>query len=119
MIQLYPIRPYKRQSFVGVKIVTIPDQSMTLREIIKRFVKRQSLPIMQDGVYEDRYTDLEKLAKSDLTIQHEYISDLKVRLKQMKTDLDKKNAPPPPPPPAPNPTGEGAATPKPNPSQGS
>lgn len=86
MIRLYPNVKVQGQSFVNVKRCTVPNQSMGLREIIKRFVRRESLPIMNEGVYEERYGDLEKMAKSDITEQHESID----KFKKMQKDFKKQ-----------------------------
>lgn len=64
-------------SFKKVKRVTLPNQCMSLREIIKRFVRHEALPVLQEGVYEDRFGDLEKLAKADITEQLEEADRLK------------------------------------------
>lgn len=75
---LYPKIPVKGQSFAGVKRVVVPMQSLSLKEIIRRFVKQESLPISKEGVYDDRFDyDLEKLAHEDLTVQHEVIEEMK------------------------------------------
>lgn len=58
----------------------IPNQSMTLREIIKRFVRKESLPISKEGHYEDRYGDLEKMSKQDITTQMEMAEVLKEKI---------------------------------------
>jgi len=59
-LRLYPPVKVTGQSFKNVKRIVLPSQSMTLREIIKRFIRKESLPIEKDGIYEDRYEDLEK-----------------------------------------------------------
>lgn len=64
------------QSFKGVKRQTVPNQSMSLREIVQRFVRRESLPMSKEGVYEDRFGDLEKLSKEDIFIQMEKVKEL-------------------------------------------
>lgn len=67
---------------------------MSLQEIIRRFVKRESLPMSKEGTYEDRYDyDLEKLAKADRTIQDEVVDDLKSQVKAAdKKITDNRNA---------------------------
>lgn len=42
---------------------------MSLRDIIKRFIRKESLPINREGFYEDRFGDLEKLANEDVVVQ--------------------------------------------------
>lgn len=85
------------QSFKGVKRGVIPNQSMSLQEIIRRFIKREALPQMKDAIYEDRYEyDLEKLSKADRTIQDEVLMDLKADVeryrKKYKDDMEAKAA---------------------------
>lgn len=79
-MHLYPIVKVIGQDFSKEKSVTVPQQSMTLREIIKRFVRGESLPISKEGTYEERMGDLEKLARADITVQMERVDWLKGRL---------------------------------------
>lgn len=71
-------KPQPGQSFVGVKKVTVPGQSLSLREILRRYVRRENLPVgVSEGVYESRFGDLEKISKMDLVDQAAHIQDLK------------------------------------------
>jgi len=80
-LALYPDRPtVKKQSFKGCKIVTVPSQNMRLREIITRFIRREALPVMHEGVYSTRMGDLEKLSKEDITVQMERVEELKANI---------------------------------------
>lgn len=84
---LYPKVVVKGQSFKHCKKVVVPQQSMTLQEIIRRFIKRETLPVSHEAVYEDRYDlDLEKLAHEDLTVQGEVLEVFREKVK----DLDAK-----------------------------
>lgn len=76
-VRLY--RPVKviGQSFNGIKRQTVPNQSMSLKEILRRFVKREQLPIARQGIYEERFGDLEKLSKADVTEQMERVEEIK------------------------------------------
>lgn len=109
---LKTIPDYKRvsTSFTGVKRVTVPNQSMTLQEILQRFVRRESLPVMKEGTYQTGYGDLEKIQNMDITEKMEVVDKIKIFLKKgkkmeeerAKGEQDKTQAPPPPPqPPAP------------------
>jgi len=80
MIKLYPSVQVARQSFAGVKRCTVPNQSLSLREIVKRFVRRESLPLSVPGVYEERFGDLEKLSKADIFDQMERVKELKAQI---------------------------------------
>jgi len=71
MLRMYPRRTWPGQDFTNAKIFTVPDQSMTLREIIRRFLRKESLPVEKDGVYIDGLGDLEKASKADLFTQAE------------------------------------------------
>lgn len=80
-VELYPSARSTSVSFRGVKRMTVPGQSLSLREIVRRFVRREALPVnAKDGVYEHRFGDLEKISKLDLVEQHEIIDSLKVKI---------------------------------------
>lgn len=96
-LRLYPPVQRSRTSFKDVKSVTVPNQCMTLAEIIKRFVRKESLPIGREGFYEDRMGDLEKLGNEDIVVQLERAADLKSKIKNAearnaKADADKAAA---------------------------
>jgi len=74
---LYPAVKVKGLSFKGQKRLVIPNQSMTLQEIIKRFTRRESLPIEHQGQYETRFGDLEKLKHEDITVRMERAEELR------------------------------------------
>lgn len=73
---LYPKRQVAAQDFKHVKAVTVPNQSLTLAQIIKRFMRKESLPLMHEAVYEDRFGDLEKLQHLDITEKHDRSAEL-------------------------------------------
>lgn len=79
-VRLYPVVKVRGQSFKGVKSCVVPRQSMSLREIVQRFVRRESLPISKEGYYEDRFGDLEKIARMDITEQMERVAKLKEQI---------------------------------------
>jgi len=71
-MRLYPKVAIVGQSFAGVPSVTVPNQSMTLKDIIARFIRRESLPIgNSQTMYAEGLGDLEKMAYSDITVQME------------------------------------------------
>lgn len=77
-LALYPnARPVERESFVGQKTNTIPSQSMSLKEIIRRFVRRESLPVEKQGIYQEGLGDLEKIATEDIHDQMERVANIK------------------------------------------
>jgi len=82
-------------------------QSMSLREIIRRFIRKEALPIERQGIYEDRFEDLEKLGKQDITVQMERAEDLREKIdtaeKKVKARAEKAKETPPPPLPSPVP----------------
>lgn len=65
------------KSFKGVKVSVIPNNAMSLREILRRFVRKESLPVAREGTYVDVGMDLEKLSKEDITVQMEVVQDIK------------------------------------------
>lgn len=89
VVRLYPTIQVKGKSFKGIPRQTVPNQSMSLKEILRRFTRRESLPIEKQGVYEDRFIDLEKVQWMDLTEQKEYRDELEQWLhKQNKQRAD-------------------------------
>jgi len=92
-IYLYPKRVRPMKSFKDSKIHTVPSQAMTLKEILTRFVRREKLPVMREGIYETRMGDLEKLSREDITVQMERAEELKTNIskaqKRMK-DAEQK-----------------------------
>lgn len=80
VIRLYPEVKVPGKSFKHVKRCTVPNQSMSLREIVRRFVRRESLPLYNEGLYEERFGDLEKISKTDMVEQFEIIADLKAKI---------------------------------------
>lgn len=91
-IVLYPARKRKSLSFIGIKEVTVPDQSMSLKDIIKRFMRKESLPVQQEGFYEDRFGDLEKLSHEDVIVQLQRAKEIGDWLKKAKDHSDKIEA---------------------------
>lgn len=93
-MRLYPKVVVERQSFVGVKIITQPNQSMTLQEVIRRFIRKESLPLAHDAVYHEGLGDLEKMQHEDLTEREYRIAELKSVVKsataKAKADDDAK-----------------------------
>jgi len=79
-MRLYPKVVVVGQSFVNVKSVVIPSQSMSLQEIINRFTRREALPIEKNGIYNEFAGDLEKMAREDITERHERAAEMKARI---------------------------------------
>lgn len=90
-INLYPsAQRYKRKDQQWGKKQTVPNQSMSLQEIIKRFTRKEALPLEKEGVFEDRFGDLEKLSREDITVRHERARQLKDWAKRGEADYQQK-----------------------------
>lgn len=87
---LYPKVTVKVRDFSKVKKQVVPNQSMSLKEIVTRFIRRESLPVSKEGIYEERFGDLEKLTKADVTIKEDRIEELKAQLKESKLRIKAK-----------------------------
>lgn len=75
----------------GVKIkgpsLVVPNQSMSLQEILTRFTRHEELPVYHEGAYdEDGDEDLEKLANADLVDKEEYAA----KLEEVKQKYDRQ-----------------------------
>lgn len=87
-LRLYPPVPVVGQSFAKAKKVVMPNQSMSLREIIRRFMRNESLPVSHEGFYADDMGDLEKMSKEDITIRHERAAAVRASVKKAKGRMD-------------------------------
>lgn len=95
------VRPIVGQSFKGCEVLTLPNQSLTLKEILQRFVRREALPVAKDGEYTEGYGDLEKIARKDITEQMEIADEFRTRGDAGREAWRVANTPPTSPPPAP------------------
>lgn len=100
-LKLYPeVKVTPGRDWKTVKRCTVPNQSLSLREIVQRFVRRESLPISQVGLYEERFGDLEKLSKADIVERLDKVEELKTQIAAFqlreKERLAKKAEPVPP-----------------------
>lgn len=71
----------------GRKKLTVPNQALSLEEILRRFTRGESLEIGKDGTFDDEGDDdLEKVAHMDLVDREEYVN----KLKQTEKDYEKQ-----------------------------
>lgn len=85
---LYPDIKIVGQDFSNVPKLAVPKQSLTLREIIKRYVRKEPVPTTKDGLYVENMGDLEKLANADLTVRMERVGYLKRMLRKAEEAAD-------------------------------
>lgn len=81
-----PMIDYKKTR----KSVAIPDQSMTVQEIVKRFVRGIPVDVVKrTPVYADQNEfDLEKLARMDFGEKHQLANSLADRAAELQEELD-------------------------------
>lgn len=89
-LRLYPTVKVTGQDFSKVKKVTVPAQALTLKEILKRFVRRESVAVERDGMYADHLGDLEKMQHEDITVRMERAQELKQNIEKAKARMKKK-----------------------------
>jgi len=89
----------KKYSFKKVQKVTVPNQSMTLREIIRRFTRKEPLAIEKQGFYETRFGDLDALQRMDITEKIDAIDAIRQYAQRAKTLLEERDKPTPTAPP--------------------
>lgn len=82
-------KPVEGQKFTGVKL-TVPDQSMSLQEILTRFTRNEPLPIGNQVNFHESDDDLEKISKMDLVDRQEYIEKLKTTQENFSKQEKKK-----------------------------
>lgn len=88
-IQIHPDVPRVRRVAYGKKR-TVPNQAMSLREMLRRFVRREPLPVEKQGVYIESDYDLEKLPHLDRTEQDEILAEMKGKTEKAKAKVEKK-----------------------------
>lgn len=84
-LRLYPKRPCPGQDLTKEVVLTVPQQSLTLAEIIRRYVRHQPIPVSSiNGVYCNGLGDLEKLDGEDLTVKAERVAELRTQVKALR-----------------------------------
>lgn len=63
----------KGTDFSKVKKQVVPNQAMSVNEIMRRFTRNEPLAIAKQKFYHDGPYDLEKVANSDLVDREEFI----------------------------------------------
>lgn len=76
------------------KSQTIPDQSMSIQEIVKRFVRGVPVDIVQrEAVYSDQSEhDLEKLSRMDFGEKAEFARRMSEQAQGLSTELQEREA---------------------------
>lgn len=87
-MHLWPTVKITGQDFSKEKSITVPNQNLTLRDILLRFIRKESLPVDHDGMYADNLGDLEKMQHEDITVRHEKAQSIRNRLRSVKSHHD-------------------------------
>lgn len=82
---------------VGGKKLVVPNQALSLRDIIERFTRNEAVPVGREVVWDDdAEIDLEKLSHADIVDKMEYrdemIAKQKAYQKQEKRKAEKLKA---------------------------
>jgi len=80
---------YKGQNYSKEVVLTLPNQALSLAEIIERFVRHEPLQIGKDVSYHESDDDLEKLQRLDPVDRMAYIrkmQDIQDKFKQQEED---------------------------------
>lgn len=92
-LRLYPRIQVRGKSFKGCKVHVVPDQSMTLADILKRFIRKESLPVAKEGFYAEDLGDIEKMQRDDLSVIHERTAEARDKLRDAEaSEAAKKKA---------------------------
>lgn len=83
------VRTYKRGAR---KSKTVPDQSMSISEIVRKFVRGIPVDVVQrQGVFVDQNEhDLEKLSRMDFAEKSELASEMREHTEQVVTDIEER-----------------------------
>jgi len=90
MMELTLYRPVKvtGQSYKDAKKHVVPNQAMSLQEIIQRFTRRESLPVEREGIFRTDMGDLEKQQTEDFTYHHERAQEIREKIKSAKKRME-------------------------------
>lgn len=77
-------KPAQGADFSKEKVQVVPDQSLSLQEILTRFTRGEPLEIGREVNFHDSPDDLEKIAHLDLVEREEYIESMKEIQKRYK-----------------------------------
>jgi len=79
--------PSLGEDFKKIPKILVPDQSLSLKEILTRFTRGEAVPVGKQGEFDDEADeDLEKLANADLVDKAEFID----RMEQIRRAHDKQ-----------------------------
>jgi len=79
------------QRFSGKKLV-VPNQAISLQEILERFTRGEPVAVGQDVSYHESDDDLEKIQYMDLTERDEFIAQQKETQKSYAKQEKRKKA---------------------------
>lgn len=79
--------PRKRIMCSGKKLV-VPNATMSLAEMLRRFVRREVLPVERKGTYVETDYDLEKIPHMDIVEREELLEEFKAVTAKKKKKAD-------------------------------
>lgn len=86
------------ERFKGAVSQTVPDETMTLRQIVERYALGQPLVgrLREEGTFDPLASfdseDLEKLSKADMVDRQEFIERMKLEAKRATKDIERKES---------------------------
>lgn len=83
--------PSVGQKTTGDKLV-VPNQALSLREILERFTRNETLAIGREGNYHESDDDLEKVAHMDLVDREEFAEKQKATQRNYELQEKRKEA---------------------------
>lgn len=78
----WPINEYAGQDFSHEEVLTVPDEDMSLQEIIERFTRGEALPQGFPTSYYEGEDDIEKLQHLDIVDKRAYVEKMQTVLDQ-------------------------------------
>lgn len=86
LMSLHRITKTKR-SYVSGKKTFVPMASMSIQEMLRRFVRREALPVEKEAVYIDAGYDLEKVSKMDRVDQQDILDEVREKRGRLESDI--------------------------------
>lgn len=81
----------KGESFEGQPVLVVPNQSLSLQDIIERFTRGEAVPVGNDVNFHDSDDDIEKIRHMDLVDREEFMNSLE-RIQERYKEFEQRKA---------------------------
>lgn len=77
-------KPSQGVSFVGIKSLVVPNQALSIAEILERFTRGEPVNVGKQVTFHDSEDDIERISHQDIVERSEFVE----KLKKVRSDFD-------------------------------